>query len=85
MRLLKHDGIARYELLSESVQHCGTSKCKWCGQQGKLLDPNRPKHSQVFRLFKYGTLNDDSMLLRSGIEWHPGYFCNVSCFRCYIY
>ena len=82
MRTLQHNGIARYELKSESVQHCGTTKCKWCGQQGRLLNPDKPKHSQVFRLFKYGMQNDG---ISTRIEWHPGYFCNVSCFRCYIY
>lgn len=82
MRTLLHDGIARYELKSESVQHIGAAQCKWCGNKGKLLNPAKPTKEQVYRLFKYGTHNDG---LTTRINWHPGYFCNVSCFRCYIY
>jgi len=82
MRTLQHDGIARYELKSESVQHTGAAQCKWCGNKGRLLDPNKPKNFQVWRLFKYGTHGDQ---LSARIEWHSGYFCNVSCFRCFIY
>lgn len=74
MKQISRDPFARLSIVRRSVHVHHFQTCKWCGNKGKRLQ------SGLYRLFEYGTDNDD----RNGlVDWHKGYFCSKSCHDSY--
>jgi hypothetical protein len=74
MTQINHDGFARTALHRETIT-CDRQTCNNCGGH------RWRKGAQLFVLFSYYTVRDDS--LRGRKDYHKGLFCSKSCHDAY--